>query len=1543
MSSLLRLPAALRWHLVATARYRSYATVNRSQVNSRQSNSRHAVGSSGGSAARAGRAGTANESKQRPMKKQTTSFTQPSAANKSNRQRPRPAAFEGLAEVQSARRKPGAQKPNHKKAGKADNGKARAASKPSEPGYVKLFPEAQEIHSQIANQCELLQLPLVCDTNISQLEGGKYSCSMQVKVADVFEDTIRAEGKTKEAAKTAAWVAMLPSMQNKGLLTLLFDKERTKVAADKVDKATLKTEKDATVDVFNFAASLGTLPEFTVHTYQPPRPPTTRRGFIAKKPKLLYRVRIRLPSLGIDANAFRHDLASAHIAAALKFKDQASKRPDEIQKAREASAAFQCLNVDTAGLFFDYCRDHGELIRFEMDHESAGRLGGEGTQVVVTIDGKQMGRPVYFSSKKIAVNLATLAAAVDFAIAKPEVLVGFQKALQQGRGQILRPVNPVDFPLNQAVLDTMRDAVMEARRAGLPSKVKRLDADDVLANDKRGPRKVMGYDERQIINADLAQRHVDFGLNPKLAELRAKKASLPMTHYRDAVISLVSNNVYSIVVGQTGSGKTTQVPQILFEDMIENQRGADCNIICTQPRRIAATSVAVRVAQERNEPLRQTVGYHVRFDAKTTTRPYGINYCTTGILLERLKHDPDGVLSSTSHILIDEVHERDINIDFLMIVLKAAIGARRRSGQSVPKVVLMSATLDTELFANYFALPDSNGEKQLCPSLSVPGRTFPVTEKHFVGIMQELTRADPGIRNVLERDPQTRDYVRVEREFVGGIPGEDEPQNDAGIDWKRRGRMAAVGEGNAAAKEKEEGLVPLALVAATVAHICKTTTDGAILVFLPGLEEITATRRLLEENRLFGLDFRNDVRFKIYPLHSSISNEDQSKVFERVPDQCRKIILSTNIAETSVTVTDVKHVVDTGKLREIRYNQETRITQLQCVWESKSNAKQRAGRAGRVADGYYYALFSKERHDSMRTIGLPEMLRSDLQTTCLSVASQSFGRSIATFLSEAIEPPSVEAVQLAIDSLKAMDAITPEEELTSLGRLLSRLPVHPTLGKMILLGVIFKCLDPMLVLGTAAEERSLFVQPLGLKKEARQVHRRWVRGTHSDHLALLEAFSEMRSLRSQFSGDTIWQWAKDNFVHMGAFRNIDRTAQQVVEVLRESRLMPPGRTQPGTYGPAEVNTNSNNKSLIKCLLLSGFYPNLAVKFSKGSYRTSTEGRIMMHPSSLNIENDRARKYDSGTLFAFSTLHKAASDDVLTMRDCTLVEPIAAALFGGPLSIEEQGGLQMDKWLPFFTQFPKHWSANRVMLDFRNAKERVLQSAFSELTKSAQDQDLFLTDMRDQFVERLVEVLELARPEQENQGFGDRVVVSTKREPEAVRSGRERFFEFKPARERSTASSRGFDDSRSTRERSTSSPRGFDDFKPTRERNTTSSRGFDDFVPRERNTGSRGFDYSRPTRDRSTASSRGFDDYRPRERNSASSRGYDDIRPTRERNTASRGFDDFGPTRERSAASSRGYDDFRPTRGRSTASSRGFDDSRATRERNTGRRSSGSWY
>ncbi|KAK0316272.1 hypothetical protein LTR01_000018 [Friedmanniomyces endolithicus] len=1260
------------------------------------------------------------------------------------------------------------------------------------------------IQNEIAGICGKRKLGMQTDIDITDRKQSKpdvqFHCTLKLEIQGMCQETSVAEGASKQSSKHAAWVSMLAKLHANGSLAELLLPKLSKQILQEEDgedlrpaalsASVLDEEKDAKLEIYNYAAAFGCIPSFDAVKVQP-RARRVRAGRQAPPQKPVVRATISLPELDLEATGVGRDLRTAEVAAALEFKSKAEQRtttPTMLPEHGDCGAN-GVLNMDTAKHFFTFLQDARRGVRIEVEYEQATVASTLRPGARLSIDAEPMGEIISMATKKQAEAVAYLAAAVHLTAKEPELLRGFEARLRKDKGKVLRHLAPVDLKVDEESLYLMRSALVEARQAGLPDSNDALSAEELgdSARRQRGRRRQLNPAEARAVSDELIEAQQEFDTDPRTHELRQKKAALPMNQYRAQVAKMISNNPYSIVVGATGSGKTTQVPQILLEQMIAAGSGGACNIICTQPRRIAATSVAQRVAEERDEPLQRSVGYHVRFDAKHPQPGGSITYCTTGILLEQLKHDPDGVLDSVSHVVIDEVHERDISIDFLMIILKRALSARKDVVKPVPKVILMSATLDTELFANYFATVEEDGTKKVCPSLSVPGRTFPVKDEFLGSIMHNLMQYPrTELDGVLAMDNVSQDYLKSETAFSKEFGTDDvESPTDSVIDWKREKQVLVGAQGlDTAAAEKEMGLVPTALLAATLAHICKTTREGAILAFLPGLAEILRTQTHLQYRSILDVDFGDARKFKICLLHSTLPKEEQAQIFEPTPPGCRKIILSTNIAETSVTVTDVRFVVDTGKLRETRYDQLRRINKLECVWESKSNSKQRAGRAGRVQDGFYYALFSKERHTSMRAIGLPELLRSDLQETLLSIKAQGFTDPVQKFLGQAIESPPADAITAARVSLEDIEAFTKDEELTDLGRLLSKLPVHPRLGKMIVLGVIFRCLEPMLILGAAAEGRSLFVSPIGRDgRSSAEETRRSYADDDSDHLAMLNAFREIRAVRDQQGQDAAWNRAQRRYVHMGAFRIIDQTSKQILQVLQDSGLIPltdedmrgeglygrdrtsrqvmqvlqesgmRSRTDQDSaggsiYGPAALNRNSSNPDLIKSLLLAGYYPNLGAKLSpKGStYRTTSEQNVLMHPSSLNDDSKRKTgKHDGGALFAYSTMGRSNDGSSLFMRDATLVSPLKAVLFGGKLHMSSYKRLDMDEWVPFYVQADSRQYATKLILEFRKALNRVLVSAFRALANAdSRGGSAFVDDaLRENFAQKVVEVLDQA--------------------------------------------------------------------------------------------------------------------------------------------------------------------------------------------------------
>lgn len=480
----------------------------------------------------------------------------------------------------------------------------------------------------------------------------------------------------------------------------------------------------------------------------------------------------------------------------------------------------------------------------------------------------------------------------------------------------------------------------------------------------------------------LAAYHSD----PRMDKMRQQREALPVTAKATDILAKIEVNDVTIVMAATGSGKTTQIPQLLFDDYINRGEGAKCNIICTQPRRLAAMSVAERISDERGDPLGKEVGYQVRFDAKLPQPNGSITFCTTGIFLKRMQSSLGGTadaaavaqMDQVTHIVVDEVHERDIDTDLSLVVLKRLLADRKARNKPI-KIILMSATIDPTLFQTYFA--DSRG--RLAPVAEVPGRTFPV-ERHY------LDDIVPDLRNGL---PQAMGGWVFQEKSVGEYLNR-ELSRDKSLFSPVTGMELEI---------------PYPLVALTIAYVMQRSEDGHVLVFLPGWDEIKKVADILLDPSgrypLLGVRFSDPSKYSVHYLHSTIPAAEQREVFKPPPKGVRRIILATNIAETSITIPDVVYVVDTGRVKEKRYDPERHMSSLVSAWVGASNLNQRAGRAGRHREGEYYGLVSRMRYESLDPHQMVEMKRSDLSnvvmhvkvgltlSTCVLIPGAQSGRS----------------------------------------------------------------------------------------------------------------------------------------------------------------------------------------------------------------------------------------------------------------------------------------------------------------------------------------------------------------------------------------------------------------------------------------------------------------------------------------------------------------------------------------------------------------------
>ncbi|OON61102.1 ATP-dependent RNA helicase HrpA [Massilia sp. KIM] len=524
---------------------------------------------------------------------------------------------------------------------------------------------------------------------------------------------------------------------------------------------------------------------------------------------------------------------------------------------------------------------------------------------------------------------------------------------------------------------------------------------------------------------------------------------LPVSGRRAEIARAISENQVVIVSGETGSGKTTQLPKIC----LELGRGSKGLIGHTQPRRIAASSTAKRIAVELGTPLGEHVGYKVRFN-DTLQKGASVKLMTDGILLAETQTDP--LLRAYDTIIIDEAHERSLNIDFLLGYLKQLLPRRPDL-----KVIITSATIDAERFARHFGSNDKPA-----PVIEVSGRLYKVEVRYR---------------------PVERDQVNV-----AGVtkPGEPPPKAQAARD--KRDLMDAVVD--------------------AVDELCRIGS-GDVLVFLPGEREIRDAAEALRKH--------HPPHVEILPLFARLSVEEQDRVFRTT--NARRIVLATNVAETSLTVPGIRYVVDTGLARVKRYSFRNKVEQLQIEPVAQSAANQRAGRCGRVADGVCIRLYEEEDFVKRPKFSDPEILRSSLASVILRMKSLRLA-DVETF--PFIEAPQGRAIADGYQLLHEIGAVDDTNELTPLGRKLAKLPLDPRVGRMILAAVDNVCLTEMLIVASALSTQDPRDRPIEYQQQADEKHKKFA-DDKSEFLSYLK----------------MWQWFEEAIEHKKSNRQLQENCR----------------------------------------------------------------------------------------------------------------------------------------------------------------------------------------------------------------------------------------------------------------------------------------------------------------------------------------------------------------------------------------------------------------
>jgi HrpA-like RNA helicase len=757
--------------------------------------------------------------------------------------------------------------------------------------------------------------------------------------------------------------------------------------------------------------------------------------------------------------------------------------------------------------------------------------------------------------------------------------------------------------------------------------------------------------------------------DPDFKRITKAMRMLPMRSksFAQPLVDLIENNTYSIVVAETGSGKSTQIPQLLLDAAIDKSLGADCQVLCVQPRRIAAKSLAHRVAEERREKVGESVGYILRDDSVRPMPGGNITFCTSGILLMMLRGGL-AVLGKYSHIILDEVHVRDAPLDLIMMLIKTRMEQLQSAGLRVPKITVMSATVDVNLFSSYFSTKAPDGSLVPAPHITVPGRTFDVNRHHLEEVLEEITHnLTPDALSGLFQEPTTKNFLDVHFKAFG------EPEEKDTTTMEQE--LPAV-------SSLDGRTVPWGLISAAVLSVMSSTKAGSILVFVPGMQDILAVEKYITEfGPGLGLNFDDNRLFRLVKLHSQLP-EEQLELNRKLPHGCRRVIIATEIAEASLTIPDVRYVIDSGKVSQVGFKALTSTESLAPCWISQNAAFQRAGRAGRVQAGDYYFLGLQKRFDSLPTSRASEIGRMDLQPLCLQVKRSTPGirGSISELLGQFIEPPESSEVDIAIAALKDSKALEENEEVTDLGHALDDLNIQPKHAKLVVLGVIFQCLDPMVIFAAFGGHMNFFVRATNsdMAQKIKESREAFAPEAASSHYEYIQAFRAVREVQQKQGSEAAARFAHNRYINFREFKSVLRETERIMELLSRARITPEKnlntQTSNGRLGDMSLNTNSDHLSLITALVTHCLSHNLAVKFPGRTQSKSKYKRLPAMVSGKKDESYRRRQF----MCIYNYLWSSPSQPTV-MRETANVRPLTAALFGNRLERGAEGDLILNDW------------------------------------------------------------------------------------------------------------------------------------------------------------------------------------------------------------------------------------------------------------------------
>ncbi|KAF7934803.1 uncharacterized protein EAE98_002848 [Botrytis deweyae] len=674
--------------------------------------------------------------------------------------------------------------------------------------------------------------------------------------------------------------------------------------------------------------------------------------------------------------------------------------------------------------------------------------------------------------------------------------------------------------------------------------------------------------------------------------LREQREYLPAFAVREDLLRVIRDNQVVICVGETGSGKTTQLTQFLYEEGY----GKTGLIGCTQPRRVAAMSVAKRVSEEMECPLGGTVGYAIRFE-DCTSKETVIKYMTDGVLLRESLNEPD--LDRYSCIIMDEAHERALNTDVLMGLMKKVL-ARRRD----VKLIVTSATMNSKRFSDFYGG---------APEFFIPGRTFPV--------------------DIMYHRSPVEDYVDQAVQQVLAI------------------------------------------------HVSQGAGD--ILVFMTGQEDIECTCELIQER----LNALNDPpKLSILPIYSQMPADLQAKIFDRAAPGVRKVIVATNIAETSLTVDGIMYVVDAGYSKLKVYNPRMGMDTLQITPISQANASQRAGRAGRTGPGKAFHLFTEAAFkDELYIQTIPEIQRTNLSNTVLLLKSLGV-KDLLDF--DFMDPPPQDTITTSLFDLWALGALDNIGELTDIGRKMTAFPMDPPLAKLLITSEKYGCTEEMLTIVSMLSVPSVFYRPKERQEESDSAREKFF-VPESDHLTYLNVYLQWKSNGHSDA------WCTRHFLHPKSLRRAKEIRDQLLDIMKMQRM--------------NMISCGADWDIIRECICSGYYHQAAKVKGIGEYvNLRTSVTVQLHPTSA--------LYGHGDLPDYVVYHELILTSKEYMSTVTKVDPHWLADLGGVFfSVKEKGYSAREKRVTE-TEFNRKMEIEVKMAEDKLREEKRVEAENNKLAR-----------------------------------------------------------------------------------------------------------------------------------------------------------------------------------------------------------------------------------